>query len=203
MSIIKFEALENKLIQYKNQLVLLDKDVASLYGIEPKKLRQQLKRNSEKFPENYIYQLTEEDLDMLVSQNVTPSKKVFGGSLPYVFTEKGLYMVATILKSSKATEATFIIIETFAKVKELSRNINSIMKTTDETLQKELANKSNKILEEIIEIEADILADDEDGEIVETTPKFEFNLGFAKVANSGCKTNFPRKVSRSIKKIKK
>ena len=190
MSIMKFEALENKLIQYKNQLVLLDKDVASLYGIEPKKLRQQLKRNSEKFPEDYIYQLTEEDLDMLVSQNVTPSKKVFGGSFPYVFTEKGLYMVATILKSSKATEATFIIIETFAKVKELSRNINSIMKTTDEAMQQELAKKSNKILEEIIEIEADILADDEDGEVVETTTKFEFNLGFAKV-------------SRSIKKIKK
>ena len=65
----------------------------------------------------------------MVSQNVTPSKQHFGGSLPYVFTEKGLYMVATILKSKKATEATFIIIETFAKVKELSRNINAIMKT--------------------------------------------------------------------------
>lgn len=184
MSIIKFEALESKLIQYKNQLVLLDKDVANLYDIEPKKLRQQLKRNIEKFPEDYAYQLTEEDLDMLVSQNVTPSKKVFGGSLPYVFTKKGLYMVATILKSHKATEATFIIIETFAKVKELSRNINCIMKTTDEETQKELANKSNRILEEIIEIEPDTLADDEEGETVETTTKFEFNLGFAKVSRS-------------------
>lgn len=64
------------------------------------------------------------------------------------------------------------------------------MKTTDEAIQKELANKSNNILEEIIEIEPDILTDDEDGEIVETTTKFEFSLGFAKV-------------SRSIKKIKK
>ena len=126
----------------------------------------------------------------MVSQNVTPSKKYFGGSLPYVFTEKGLYMVATMLKSEKATEATFSIIETFAKVKELSRNINAIMKTEDEEKQKELANKSNKILEDIIEIEPDILSDDEDGEVVETTTKFEFNLGFAKV-------------TRSIKKIKK
>ena len=82
-----------------------------------------------------------------------------------MFTEKGLYMVATILKSKKATEATFTIIETFAKVKELSRNINAIMKTQDEEKQKELAQKSNKILEDIIEIEPDILADDEDGEI--------------------------------------
>lgn len=99
-------------------------------------------------------------------------------------------MVATILKSKKADEATFTIIETFAKVKELSRNINAIMKTEDTERQKELANQTNKILEEIIEIEPDTLADDEDGEIVETTTKFEFNLGFAKV-------------SRSIKKIKK
>ena len=98
-------------------------------------------------------------------------------------------MLATILKSTKATQATLMIIETFSKIRELSRNINSIMKTTDEDLQKELANKSNKILEEIIEITPDVLEDDE-GEIVETTTKFEFSLGFAKV-------------SRSIKKIKK
>jgi hypothetical protein len=190
MSIVKFETIENKLIKYNNQWVLLDKDVANLYEIEPKKLRQQVKRNSDKFPSDYASQLSETDLDIMVSQNVTPSKQHFGGSLPYVFTEKGLYMVATILKSKKATEATFTIIETFAKVKELSRNINAIMKTENEERQKELANKSNKILEEIIEIEPDILVDDEDGEVVETTTKFEFNLGFAKV-------------SRSIKKIKK
>jgi hypothetical protein len=190
MSIIKFETMENKLIKYKNDWVLLDKDVATLYEIEPKKLRQQVKRNIDKFPSDYISQLSETDLDIMVSQNVTPSKQQFGGSLPYVFTEKGLYMVATILKSKKATEATFTIIETFAKVKELSRNINGIMKTQDEAKQKELAEKSNKILEDIIEIEPDILTDDEDGEVVETTTKFEFNLGFAKV-------------SRSIKKIKK
>ena len=108
---------------------------------------------------------------------------------PKVFTEKGLYMLATILKSDMATHATLQIIETFAKVKELSRNINSIMKTTNEEVQQELAQKSNKILEEIIDVEANILEDDEDGEVVETTTKFEFNLGFAKV-------------SRSIKKIK-
>ena len=99
-------------------------------------------------------------------------------------------MVATVLKSKNALDATFTIIETFAKIKELSRNINDIMKTTNESIQKELAEKSNHILEEIIEIEADVLENDEDGEVIETTTKFEFNLGFAKV-------------SRSIKKIKK
>mgnify|MGYP003457611723 FL=1 len=99
-------------------------------------------------------------------------------------------MVATILKSKNAINATFTIIETFAKIKELSRNINEIMKTEDENKQKELALTSNRILGDIIEIDSDILEDNEDGEMIETTTKFEFNLGFAKV-------------SRSIKKIKK
>ena len=99
-------------------------------------------------------------------------------------------MVATILKRKNAINATFTIIETFAKIKELSRNINEIMKTEDENKQKELALTSNRILGDIIEIDSDILEDNEDGEMIETTTKFEFNLGFAKV-------------SRSIKKIKK
>ena len=99
----------------------------------------------------------DEELELMVSQNATPSKKQYGGSNPWVFTEKGLYMVATILKSKNAINATFTIIETFAKIKELSKNINEIMKTEDENKQKQLALASNKILEDIIEIDSDIL----------------------------------------------
>ena len=97
-------------------------------------------------------------------------------------------MLATILNGDKAVMTTISIIETFSKIKELSRNINSKVKTNDDAVQKELANKSNILLEDIIEVESDVL-DDKDGEIIETTTKFEFNLGFAKV-------------SRSIKKLK-
>ena len=77
MEIIKFETLENKLIKYNNAFVLLDKDVAVLYEIEPKKLRQQVKRNLDKFPKDYAVQLSEAELDTMVSQNVTPSKFEF------------------------------------------------------------------------------------------------------------------------------
>ncbi len=80
------------------------------------------------------------------------------------------------------------IIETFFKIKQLSRNINAIMRTRDEDAQQQLAKDSSKILEAVIDIDSEIL-DNEDGELIETTTKFEFNLGFAKV-------------SRSIKKIK-
>ena len=88
---IKFETLESKLIYINDNFVLLDKDIAKLYDIEPKKLRQQLKRNIDKFPKDYAFQLSDNQFEIMVSQNVTPSKQTFGGSLPYVFTEKGLY----------------------------------------------------------------------------------------------------------------
>lgn len=143
MEIVKFEELESKLVSIKNRVVLFDKDVALLYGIEAKKLRQQLKRNIEKFPKDYAFQLSKEELDTMVSQNVTPSKQEFGGSLPYVFTEKGLYMVATILKSKNAIDATFAIIETFANIRKLSRNLNSIDEHQTKEEQQNLVSESN------------------------------------------------------------
>ena len=190
MNIVKIENLESKLIKYNNDVVLVDKDVAELYGVTTKEINQAVSNNKDKFPHGYTVELTKEEKNELVKKFDRFNNLKHSTVNPKVFTEKGLYMLATIIKSSLAVQTTLAIIETFAKVKELSRNINNIMKTTNEEVQKELAQKSNKILEEIIEIEPDILEDDEDGEVVETTTKFEFNLGFAKV-------------SRSIKKIKK
>ena len=187
--VIQFSTFEDKLIKLRDTLVLLDSDVANLFEVETKRINEAVKNNPEKFPNGYLIELTQEEWDNLKSKYSTSS---WGGKrkLPKVFTEKGLYMLATILKSKKATQATLSIVETFAKVKELSRNINAIMKTTDTTLQEELAQKSNQILEDIIEIEPDVLEDDQDGELIETTTKFEFNLGFARV-------------SRSVKRVKK
>ena len=188
--IVKFENLEGKLIKYKDEFVLVDSDVAELYGVATKEINQAVSNNPDKFPDGYILELTKAEKEEVVKNFDHLSKLKYSPYQPKIFTEKGLYMLATIIKSEVAVETTIKIIETFAKVKELSRNINAIMKTTDESVQKELAEKSNHILEEIIDIDDDVLEDDEDGEVIETTTKFEFNLGFAKV-------------SRSIKKIKK
>jgi len=189
IEVTKFNTFENKLIRVRDSLVLIDKDVAELFGVETRDINKAVKNNQDKFPQGYIFELTKEEKKEVVENFHHLSKLKYSPHLPKVFTEKGLYMIATILKSEVATQATIQVIETFAKVKELSRNINAIMKTTDKDTQQELAHQSNKILEDIIEIEPDILEDDEDGEIIETTTKFEFNLGFAKV-------------SRSVKKIK-
>lgn len=185
--IVKFETLENKLVKYKEELVLVDSDVAGLFGVQTRDINKAVKNNPEKFLEDYIFELTKEEKKEVVENFHHLSKLKYSPHNPKVFSEKGLYMLATILKGETATMATIQIIETFAKIKQLSRNINSIMKTTDENLQQELAQKSNKILEDIIEIEPDVI---EDEEVIETTTKFEFNLGFAKV-------------SRSVKKVKK
>ena len=190
LNVINFESLESKLIRYKDEFVLVDSDVAELYGVKTREINQAVSNNLDKFPQGYIIELTEDEKQEVIKNFDHLSKLKFSPHLPKIFTEKGLYMLATILKGKVATQTTLQIIETFSKIKELSRNINGIMKTTDEAIQKDLAQKSNEILEEIIDIEEEILQDDEDGEVIETTTKFEFNLGFAKV-------------SRSIKKIKK
>ncbi len=189
MQVTKFETLENKLIILRNTFVLIDKDLAELFGVETRDINKAVKNNPSKFPKEYFFEVSKEEFNILRGKFST-AKFAKTRTMPKAFTEKGLYMIATILKSEVATSATLQIIETFSKIKELSRNINDIMKTTDEALQKELAKKSNKILEEVIDIDTDTLEDDEDGEVIETTTKFEFNLGFAKV-------------SKSIKKIKK
>lgn len=188
MDIIQIEKIKDLIVELNEQKVLVDKDIATLYNVETRDINKAVKNNPDKFPAGYMYETSDSEFEYLRGKFST-AKFAKTRSNPKVFTEKGLYMLATILKGKHAIETTINIIETFSKIKELSRNINNIMKTTNEDLQKDLAQKSNKILEDIIEIESDILSDEEDGEIVETTTKFEFNLGFAKV-------------SRSVKKIK-
>jgi phage regulator Rha-like protein len=189
MDIIKLEDVKNLIIVLEEQQVLLDRDVASLYGVETKRINEAVKNNKDRFPNGYIIEISNDTKKELVENFDRFKPLKHSTSNPKAFTEQGIYMLATILTTKKAIQTTINIIETFSKVKELSRNINNIMNTTDEDTQKALAHKSNTILEDIIEIEPDILNDSEDGEVVETTTKFEFNLGFAKV-------------SRSIKKIR-
>jgi len=192
MEIMKFNTLESKLIKIRETLILLDKDVADLFQVETKRINEAVKNNKDKFPnETYLIKLEKDEKSYVVENFDHLSKLKYSPHMPKAFTEKGLYMLATILKSDVATNATLQIVETFANIRELSRNINNMMKTTDESIQQDLAQKSNQILEKIIEIDSEILEDDGvNGEVIETTTKFEFNLGFASV-------------SRSIKKIKK
>ena len=127
MEIIKFEELENKLIKYNEEFVLVDRDVAQLYGVETRDINKAVTNNPEKFPEGYIIELNEDEKKELVENFHRFNKLKHSTVNPKVFTEKGLYMLATIIKSKIATQTSknFEFNLGFAKV---SRSIKKIKK---------------------------------------------------------------------------
>jgi len=102
--IIPIERIQQSIYLVRKQKVMLDKDLASLYGVKPIVLRQQVKRNIDRFPSDFMYQLTDNEVTTLLSQNVIPSRKVLGGHNPYVFTEQGIAMLSTVLRSKRAIQ---------------------------------------------------------------------------------------------------
>jgi phage regulator Rha-like protein len=143
--IIKLEDLQDRIIEIKGQMVLLDSDVAELYDVETKRINEAVKNNPDKFPADYIVELEKKEWDQLKSKFSTSTK---GGKvkLPSAFTEKGLYMLATILKGPKAVQATLSIIETFAKIRQLSRSIQELSAVKDKDRQKALMQKSGELI---------------------------------------------------------
>ena len=178
MQITKFETLESKLIQIRDTLVLVDKDVAELFGVETRDINKAVKNNPLKFPQGYLFEVTKDEFEVLRGKFST-AKFAKTRTLPKAFTEKGLYMIATILKSKVATSATLQIIDTFANVKQLSRNLNAIDENQTQEEQLALVEESNVLLEKIIDLEpVRKLQDDE----TEVETKIELNLGFMKVS---------------------
>ncbi len=98
---------------------MLDKDLADMYGVKPIRLREQVKRNQQRFPEHFMFQLTEQESDAMVSQNAIPSRQHLGGALPYVFSEHGILMLANVIKSQQAIAMSIKIIEVFVKFREM------------------------------------------------------------------------------------
>ena len=116
--------IQDRLIEIQNKQVLIDRDVAALYGVETKRINEAVKNNLDKFPSDYIIELSVREWNDLRSKFSTAN---FSKTRvpPKAFTEKGLYMLATILKSKQATQTTFLIIETFAKLRALQQTVAS------------------------------------------------------------------------------
>ncbi len=117
--IIPAEIIERKIFLIRGQKVMIDRDLAVLYGIETRTLKQAVKRNIKRFPNDFMFTLNEKEITDLVSQSVIPSKSYLGGSKPFVFTEQGVAMLSTVLHSEKAIEVTILIIRTFVKLREI------------------------------------------------------------------------------------
>lgn len=149
-ALIPYSEVENKIVAIRKQNVIADADVAELYGVETKEVNQAVRNNPDKFPNDYMFALTKSELQGLRSKILTTKVSVKSRSATKVFTEKGLYMLATILKSERATAATFAIIETFAKVRELKRELVELHKETDKAVQEKKMNHFGEILTDIV-----------------------------------------------------
>ena len=149
--IVKFENIENLIINLRDKKVLIDSDVAKIYGVETRDINKAVRNNLDKFPEGYIFELTKEEKNRVVENFHHLTNLKFSPHLPKAFTEKGLYMLATILKSKQATEATISIIETFTKIRELSKTIKELPNITDKEKQNSLMEKSGEIIAEILD----------------------------------------------------
>ena len=117
--LISTEIIENRIFIIRGQKVMIDKDLASLYEVETRVLNQAVKRNPERFPEEFMFQLTENEFKNLISQFVTSS---WGGvrKLPYAFTEHGVAMLSIVLNSKRAIAINIQIIRTFNKLRSMA-----------------------------------------------------------------------------------
>lgn len=137
------EKIVNKIYLIRGKKVMLDRDLAELYGVETKVLKQQVKRNIERFPEDFMFFLSQNEFDNLRSQIVTSS---WGGTryLPMVFTEQGIAMLSSVLKSARAIQVNIQIMRIFTKVREMLADTISL-KLEIEEIKKKLQNQDKNI----------------------------------------------------------
>jgi len=143
--ILPDEAIISKIYLIRGKKVMLDRDLAELYEVKALRLREQVKRNIERFPENFMFRLTGEETEFMVSQYAIPSKQHLGGHLPYVFTEHGVLMLANVLRSERAMKMSIRIIEIFVKVREMLLTHKDILLKI-EKIEQNLAGHDDKIL---------------------------------------------------------
>jgi ORF6N domain-containing protein len=111
------QVIQSKIHEIRGQQVMLDFDLAQLYEVETRALKQAVRRNIERFPPDFMFELADSEINNLVSQNVIPSKSYLGGALPYAFLEPGVAMLSSVLKSVRAIEVNISIIRAFIAIR--------------------------------------------------------------------------------------
>lgn len=172
---ISYTDVQQRIICIRDKSVIIDVDVAALYGVETKHVNQAVRNNRDKFPADYVFELTSGEVENLRSKILTTKLSSKSRVAPKAFTEKGLYMLATILKSKRATAATFAIIETFAKVRELKRELVELHKEGDKRKQADKMRHFGETLADIVM---------PDLETVETESSLELNFFIGKLKHT-------------------
>ncbi len=137
-SLLPLETITQRIVVFREQKVLLDSDLATLYGVETRRFNEQVRRNTERFPEDFMFQLSQEEWDSLRSQFAT--LKMGRGQhrkyLPYVFTEHGAIMAATVLNSPSAVEVSIYVVRAFVRLREMISSNKELSKRLDELEQR-------------------------------------------------------------------
>ena len=130
------------IIELRGEKIILDIHLSQLYEVETRALKQQVRRNIDRFPSDFMFELGSDEINLLVSQNVIPNKGVLGGAAPMAFTEQGVAMLSSVLNSKKAVEVNIAIIRTFVHIrriltenKELAKQLKELEKKYDEKFQ--------------------------------------------------------------------
>jgi len=164
-SLIPDEAILNKKYYIRGHKVMLDRDLAELYGVETKRLKEQVKRNLNRFPERFMFELSHQENEILRSQNAALRHGEHSKYLPFVFTEHGILMLSNVLKSQSAIEVSIRIIDVFVKLRaeylehteiwlaierikgqmdNQEKNIEVVFRYLDELLDKKIDNQPRK-----------------------------------------------------------
>lgn len=139
------EQVGSRIVTLRNTQVIVDRDVADIYGVTTRDINKAVKNNPRKFPNGYVIELTANEKGKLVENFHRFEPLKHSTVMPKAFTEKGLYMLATILKGDVATDATIAIIETFTKLRELARSIEAV----NADLEKPDENKLQQLMTEV------------------------------------------------------
>lgn len=158
----------SKILFLRDEKVMLDVHLSEIYGVETRALKQAVRRNIDLFPADFMFSLTENEIDLVVSQNVIPSKQHLGGSIPFAFTETGVAMLSSVLKSKRAREMNIAIMRAFvalrkmllnntelrleiekikSKVDNHNKNIELVFQYLDELLEKQEKPKPRQVIE--------------------------------------------------------
>jgi hypothetical protein len=142
-NMIKVEEIRSLIYTVRGVQVMLDKDLALFYNVKPIRLREQVKRNIKRFPADFMFQLTDEEIELMVSQNAIPSKQHLGGSQPLVFTEQGVATIAAVLTSERAIEVNIQIMRAFVAMRRFIATNAQIFQRLDTVERKQLETDEN------------------------------------------------------------
>jgi hypothetical protein len=136
LPILKEANIASLIYFIRGEKVMLDADLAKLYNVETRVLKQAVRRNFDRFPVDFMFELSNEEIERMVSQNVIPSKQIFGGARPFAFTEQGIAMLSSVLNSKIAIQVNIAILRTFVKLRQLLIDHKDLANKIDRLEQK-------------------------------------------------------------------